>query len=284
MPHTSLSKEEKQAIWIRVQHAMGPVYTPSRRPDWRLTKDNRTSVFVTFSQFYERPKQYWYDVGRDDLNNWRKYERAFVIFVAGSHRDTFIIPVVELREHIYQSNIIVAQDGTFKLHIKRDRFHQIVECPKLDIMAFYQNYSLLKGESSASPTYRQIKETKVRYEAEEPEDIVAGEMYYEGATTKISVNVYERNAEARRVCLHRHGFNCSICEFNFEAVYGEVGEGFIHVHHLKPLSEITGTYQLDPVKDLRPVCPNCHAMLHRRKPAYSIDEIKEMLQKRKIPV
>lgn len=55
-------------------------------------------------------------------------------------------------------------------------------------------------------------------------------------------------------------------------------EGLIHVHHLKPLGEVGEGYLLDPVADLRPVCPNCHAMLHRRKPALGIDELLQTLR------
>lgn len=102
-------------------------------------------------------------------------------------------------------------------------------------------------------------------------------VFLEGATRQIKVNAYERNAEARTICINHYGLNCSICGFNFEKFYGEVGAGFIHVHHLRPLSEIRQDYRLNPIKDLRPVCPNCHAMLHQRKPAYSIDELKAKL-------
>ena len=36
---------------------------------------------------------------------------------------------------------------------------------------------------------------------------------------------------------------------------------------------------MDPIKDLRPVCPNCHAMLHRAVPALSIDDIRGRLRR-----
>jgi len=68
-----------------------------------------------------------------------------------------------------------------------------------------------------------------------------------------------------------------VCNFDFEKNYGEVGKNFIHVHHLKPLHEITEKYELNPINDLRPVCPNCHAMLHRRKGCFSIAELKDIL-------
>ena len=59
--------------------------------------------------------------------------------------------------------------------------------------------------------------------------------------------------------------------------YGELGRDYIHVHHLKPLADIKDEYELDAVKDLRPVCPNCHSMLHRRTPALSIEELTELV-------
>ncbi|MGY2374494.1 HNH endonuclease [Pseudomonas sp. SDO524_S393] len=85
----------------------------------------------------------------------------------------------------------------------------------------------------------------------------------EGARKQITVNAYERSTEARDRCIQVHGVKCTVCRFDFHDFYGPRGRDFIHVHHLTPLSEIRGEYQLDPVKDLRPVCPNCHAMLHR---------------------
>ena len=274
MHQPSSSREEKQAVWVLVQQVIGPLYTPSRRrQDWRLAQDNSTSVFVTFSKLNDGNKQYWFDVGRYDLATWSEYRNAFVVFVAGSRHNVFVIPVAHLQEHIRQSNINESQDGSFKLHIMKHEIYRILELPSLDIMTYHQNYPLLKGEHLTGPAYRQ-------YEAEEPEDIVPGQTYFEGATKNITVNVYERSTKARSICLQRYGFDCTVCGFNFETIYGRAGSDFIQVHHLKPLSEITGTYQLDPLDDLRPVCPNCHAMLHRRKPAYSIDEIKEMIQQR----
>ncbi|MDJ0530571.1 MAG: HNH endonuclease, partial [Microcystis sp. M53600_WE12] len=70
---------------------------------------------------------------------------------------------------------------------------------------------------------------------------------------------------------------CFVCGFDFSKVYGELGDGFIHVHHLRPLSEIKQQYRVDPINDLRPVCPNCHAMIHRRTPPLSIKELQEVL-------
>jgi 5-methylcytosine-specific restriction protein A len=110
------------------------------------------------------------------------------------------------------------------------------------------------------------------------EEADVSKTYSEGTTKQVMVNVYERSAEVRTICINRYGLNCSVCSFNFEKTYGEIGEGFIHVHHLKPLAEIGKGYKLNPIKDLRPVCPNCHAMLHQKKPAYSIEELKTIIK------
>ena len=101
--------------------------------------------------------------------------------------------------------------------------------------------------------------------------------FWEGSMRQVTVNAYERNPRARRLCIAAHGTSCCVCEFDFGAVYGPAAEGFIHVHHLRPLSDIAEEYQVDPVNDLRPVCPNCHAVIHRRTPPYSIEEVRAML-------
>jgi 5-methylcytosine-specific restriction protein A len=114
-----------------------------------------------------------------------------------------------------------------------------------------------------------------------PEEIEGG-TFREGTVKQIVVNAYERNPEARLACLKRYGTVCSVCGFDFKKVYGDIGEGYIHVHHLRGLSQIGKEYELDPYADLRPVCPNCHAMLHKRKPvAYTIDEMKWVVEERR---
>lgn len=109
-----------------------------------------------------------------------------------------------------------------------------------------------------------------------PDDITESDLF-EGARKQIMVNAYERSSQARKECIAEYGYKCTICKFDFEKFYGKIGENFIHVHHIKPLSEIDEKYEINPIKDLRPICPNCHAMLHKRKPSYSIEEIKKLI-------
>src|SRR5262245_16087189 len=102
--------------------------------------------------------------------------------------------------------------------------------------------------------------------------------YLEGTAHTVQVNRYERNTEARRACIRYYVLSCVVCGFNFQQFYGDIGIGFIHVHHLIPLAEIGEQYVLDPIQDLRPVCANCHAMLHQRTPPLSLEELRGMLE------
>ncbi|MEW6234126.1 MAG: HNH endonuclease [Candidatus Omnitrophota bacterium] len=114
------------------------------------------------------------------------------------------------------------------------------------------------------------------------EELDASKTFPEGATKQIIVNAYERNPQARSRCIAKYGYNCSVCGFNFQEIYGELGTNYIHVHHLEPLSQIGNDKEVNPEKDLRPVCPNCHAMLHRDK-TRTIEELKTIIEgKRKI--
>lgn len=113
-----------------------------------------------------------------------------------------------------------------------------------------------------------------------PEDVTDLKGVIEGAKKQIMVNAYERDPTAKSRCIKRWGCICVACGFNFEAVYGELGEGFIHVHHLKPIHTIGEAYVLNPEDDLRPVCPNCHSMLHRKKDVLGINELQAILRDR----
>lgn len=101
--------------------------------------------------------------------------------------------------------------------------------------------------------------------------------YIEGTPNQVTLTRYERNPFARKVCLEHYGFSCTVCNFNFEKVYGDLGNEFIHVHHLEQISKVGESYSVDPIKDLRPVCPNCHAMLHRKKEGVSIEYLKSVM-------
>ena len=102
-----------------------------------------------------------------------------------------------------------------------------------------------------------------------------------GVAQRVVVNRYERDPKARQACIDAHGTTCRVCGFDFESHYGELGRGFIHVHHIVPISEVGSDEDVDPVRDLVPVCPNCHAMLHRPTDGVlSVDSLRRLLTAR----
>ena len=104
--------------------------------------------------------------------------------------------------------------------------------------------------------------------------------FFEGAKEEVIVNRYERDPKARKMCISYYGCRCMVCGIDFEEKYGDIGKDFIHVHHILPLNEIGQEHEVDFIKDLRPVCPNCHAILHRgpNGRCLSIDELREMIK------
>ena len=100
----------------------------------------------------------------------------------------------------------------------------------------------------------------------------------EGAITRISVNKYERKSINRIVCISANGCYCNICGFRFDSRYDLIGNGFIEVHHLTPVSEIGENYVINPITELIPVCSNCHSMLHKRHPPVTPNELKLLLK------
>ncbi len=105
----------------------------------------------------------------------------------------------------------------------------------------------------------------------------------EGAKIGYFTTKYERNPKLRRADLKLHGSTCCACGFNFEAFYGDYAEGFIHIHHVVPVSEFGGKKTVDPQTDLVPVCANCHSIIHRKKDkTLSIDELREMIERQKV--
>ena len=95
----------------------------------------------------------------------------------------------------------------------------------------------------------------------------------EGDQSSILVNKYERSRYNRALCLRYYGFNCRGCGIHMEAKYGPIGQNVIHVHHIVPLSLMGGSYRLNPIKDLIPLCPNCHNVVHRVTPPLSIADL-----------
>lgn len=110
-----------------------------------------------------------------------------------------------------------------------------------------------------------------------PEEIPPDEEFEEGAVVQVLVNRYERDPAARERCIQYYGTSCVVCGLSLGKQYGPEVDGLIHVHHLKPIA--SGQSSVDPVRDLRPVCPNCHAVIHRTNPPLTLEQVQRALRK-----
>ena len=103
----------------------------------------------------------------------------------------------------------------------------------------------------------------------------------EGARIRVEVNRYERSPVNRAACLQYYGATCLACGFDFKSFYGDIGEGYIQVHHRTPVSQMNDSYFVNPVTDLVPVCANCHAMVHRHDPPMPVEDLRDLVNSRR---
>lgn len=186
-----------------------------------------------------------------------------------------VIKYDEPLEYIYKGCYIFDTDS-----IKV--FKPIVAEKLREIDANFKSFSQVKQKLDPT-TYEEIMELiNLRSQTFITEEISFDDTkkYIEGAKKQITVNAYERNAKAREACIKKHGSSCAICGFDFGENYGEEFAGKIHVHHIVPLNELDGEYEVNPETDMIPVCPNCHMILHSKVGnPYTIQQVKEFLEK-----
>jgi len=110
------------------------------------------------------------------------------------------------------------------------------------------------------------------------DDEYTNEKYSDGASISVKVNRYERDPRNRAAALSIHGYTCKGCGLLMSDKYGDIATGFIEVHHIVPVSEGGNNYLIDPSRDLLPLCPNCHSIIHRKTPPLTLKELKDILE------
>lgn len=118
-----------------------------------------------------------------------------------------------------------------------------------------------------------------RVELEAPEKAIR-KSYLEGQKKERVLELISRNPRLAIEAKEKWGLDCQICGFNFEKIYGPLGRDFIEVHHLRQLARQDGKGSKITVNDVRPVCSNCHSIIHRRKDMLSLRKVKRALRRR----
>jgi hypothetical protein len=163
------------------------------------------------------------------------------------------------------------------------RYSQLVKVPGHSPINKYNRYQLIRTNSLQIAAWHEAtrgieKERPVAISPTHfPQEVSPGTTYFEGGVDQVLVNRYERDPRARAACLKHYGSMCIVCGFASQTKYGPEIKGLIQVHHLRPLSEIREGYEVSPIDDLRPVCPNCHAVIHHGGGCRSIDDVKRLL-------
>ena len=124
----------------------------------------------------------------------------------------------------------------------------------------YQNTNKM-DEEHYEYIINKITEPNIRHEEEIENDEYARFLEVEKRVSRSEA--IKRSKAAREEAIRIHGTICHVCGFDFEETYGQLGEGFIEVHHIVPLSKRAKRKPTDPRKDLVCLCANCHRMIHR---------------------
>ncbi len=126
-------------------------------------------------------------------------------------------------------------------------------------------------QGSSSPSELQL--------AADLESLAQEESAIEGLRTERLVAHFERNPKLRAAAIAIHGTTCLACHFNFGTVYGSLGNDYIEVHHLVPVSRMTEPSTVNPGTDMTVLCSNCHRMVHRsREKPLSLPELVEIVR------
>jgi predicted HNH restriction endonuclease len=104
--------------------------------------------------------------------------------------------------------------------------------------------------------------------------------FQEGGIREVTLELRKRNPQLRKQVIAKYGHRCQVCGFSFEEFYGELGAGYIEIHHLDPLSG-RGTDKMTSIEDVTVVCANCHRVLHRNgKVSIPLDELQKVIKRR----
>jgi hypothetical protein len=182
--------------------------------------------------------------------------------------------IVNLRYSQIQAvltSLVVAHHSALTIAAKRECSRQIRRAHSVGVTRFVGQ---VLNRRLPNPTFdSEVEATFVAHF----DELADPQVFSEGERVRVLVNRFERDSRAREACLSSYGSRCSVCLMSFFERYGETMRDFIHVHHLIPLSQTGTSYEVDPVADLRPVCPNCHAVIHQCAPPLSIEQARALL-------
>lgn len=204
---------------------------------------------------------YWYNVQRDLFHS----DVQYVVCVAG-YEGVYCIPISIISTCAEGGHLSLAKDKVnYKMVLQR-----------------FSGEMCLRLTGSKEPI--SIEQFQVYSQFYEKTDEISPDeaaLLSEGAKKAVVVNAYERNPIARKKCIEHYGVKCQVCGFDFAETYGSDYEGLIEVHHIVPISSVQSEYTVDPIKDLIPLCSNCHTAIHKKIEGryLTINELRKRIKK-----
>ena len=264
MPHNTHNMNHNYLDEITVLDALGGYSKVTPKRPYIYTLNNSKKIWIRYNAESSKvPDRYWYNFQLNMLNA----DIDYYVCVVGMY-GFLCIPFYLIKDNILAGKFSVT---------KNTKQYKIV------IKVINNNYFLFFTNGAKNPPLNiQIYFYDCNFS--HANEINHNQLnYYEGNKKQVFVNAFERNPQARRECIQRYGAICQICGFDFAETYGIEYKGFIEVHHIVPISQIGTEYHINPIKDLIPVCSNCHSALHKKingkEP--TIEELKQRLKQKK---
>lgn len=186
--------------------------------------------------------------------------------------------VKNLKENHNFSREIDPTGSDFTKRLYKESLEKVLETvPEEYENDFYRGYH---WNCEVIERIRNASKHEINWDEETVQEETAGTT--EGKRTVYYTTKYERSSKNREAAIRIHGTKCMICGFDFGQKYGELGKGYIEVHHIKPLATLEQEVVINPETDLICVCANCHRMLYRFKNyIVTVEELKYIVDDNK---
>lgn len=205
---------------------------------------------------------------------------------SSTHQSGILLPVSE-GERLFPKSMRVAGGEEFKCEDHTGRvwtfrfFHKAkAHESRITLTTHYMHLNLIRSGDTLKlyPPAANGEPYRVEYQPANS-SIIRGEELLEGVTEgavrTININQHERDPRNRKEAILKHGVRCFGCRQEMAEMYGEIAQGYIHIHHTKPISQGEQTPRID---DLIPLCPNCHAIVHLEDPPLTVNRLKEIIR------
>ena len=230
---------------------------------------------------YSQETDFWGGIKKDEIERYfLKYGFNFNFIVYDSLNSSlyYSIPFREIRECLNENEGFLSHQG------KEGRWQFTI---KNDVMGIHGtkyriNVGIYKNDISNIPQLQFFNDIDILTEIYSEDSEL--QSFTEGKKRVIISTKIERDKKLREEAIKIFGYNCAVCNFNFEEKYGAWGHNFVEVHHIQPLSELNGEErELNPLRDLIVLCANCHRMVHRKKgTTLTAEELKSKLGKNEL--